>query len=328
MARTHTKKTKMNTIIEFADLLSAEEMEFFPSLDISLPLSTEFGSDIDDVLQGNTVIKDASQDFSADDILQELNFEGGDKLLETDWLTQKFDFSSFDPGLATTSETFEELSQVESTELESSLVELDNALLAHPMGQEQLLIPVDMPTTPEQKVPEFLAVSPYSVDSAVSPGCVTSQDSSQSSPCSPYSDSSSESTVSLTDLLTDDSRCTSSISPSKQIGSLVDKHSKASKRETPYSRNSPITKPKVKSPAQKQRKRVQNKVAATRYRVKKRSEQERLFDELQEKEKENADLTDQMASISKEIEYLKNLMLEVYKTKQKNEQKKIVVEVA
>lgn len=245
--------------------------------------------------------------------------------METDWLTQKFDFTSFDPGLPTTSETLEELSQVESTELESSLVDLDDALLTHPMGEVQFSFPVDMPTTPEQKVPEFLAVSPYSVDSAASPGYVTSQDSSHSSPCSPYSDSSSESTVSLTDLLTNNSESITSLSPSKQTESHVDKHSKASKRETPYSRNSPTTKQKVKTPAQKQRKRVQNKDAATRYRVKKRSQQELLFDELQEKEKDNTDLKEQMASISKEIEYLKNLMLEVYKTKQIKEQK-IVVE--
>lgn len=247
--------------------------------------------------------------------------------METDWLTQKFDFSSFDPGLATTSETLQELTRVESTELDNSLVDFNDALLTHPMGEEQFTIPVDMPTTPEQKVPEFLAVSPYSVGSAASPGYATSQESSQSSPCSPYSDSSSESTVSLNDLINDPESITS-LSPSKQTESHVNKQRKASKRETPYSRNTPITKTKVKTPAQKQRKRVQNKDAATRYRVKKRSEQEKLFDELQEKEKENTDLKEQMTSISKEIEYLKNLMLEVYKTKQKKEQQKIIVEVA
>ena len=80
----------------------------------------------------------------------------------------------------------------------------------------------------------------------------------------------------------------------------------------PYPKEKPT---KVKSPLQKKRKREQNKDAATRYRVKKREEQELVQKELTGLEKDNVELKEQVMSLSKEIEYLKNLMLEVYKTK-------------
>ena len=80
----------------------------------------------------------------------------------------------------------------------------------------------------------------------------------------------------------------------------------------PYPKEKPA---KVKSPQQKKRKREQNKDAATRYRVKKREEQEVVQKELAGLEKDNVELKEQVTSLSKEIEYLKNLMLEVYKTK-------------
>jgi len=81
---------------------------------------------------------------------------------------------------------------------------------------------------------------------------------------------------------------------------------------TPYPKEKPA---KVKSPLQKKRKREQNKDAATRYRVKKREEQDIVQKELTGLEKDNVELKEQVMSLSKEIEYLKNLMLEVYKTK-------------
>lgn len=80
----------------------------------------------------------------------------------------------------------------------------------------------------------------------------------------------------------------------------------------PYSKEKPA---KLRSPQQKKRKREQNKDAATRYRIKKREEQETVEKELTGLEKDNVELKEQVTSLSKEIEYLKNLMLEVYKTK-------------
>lgn len=80
----------------------------------------------------------------------------------------------------------------------------------------------------------------------------------------------------------------------------------------PYPKEKPV---KVKTPQQKKRKREQNKDAATRYRIKKRDEQDTVAKELAGLEKDNGELKEQVNSLSKEIEYLKNLMLEVYKTK-------------
>ena len=81
---------------------------------------------------------------------------------------------------------------------------------------------------------------------------------------------------------------------------------------TPYPKDKPT---KAKTPQQRKRKREQNKDAATRYRVKKREEQDVIAKELAGLEKDNGELKEQVNSLSKEIEYLKNLMLEVYKTK-------------
>lgn len=63
----------------------------------------------------------------------------------------------------------------------------------------------------------------------------------------------------------------------------------------------------------KLKKMEQNKTAATRYRHKKRIEQELLNGELEELEKKNNELTEKAESISREIKYLKDLMEEVRK---------------
>jgi len=59
----------------------------------------------------------------------------------------------------------------------------------------------------------------------------------------------------------------------------------------------------------------QNKTAATRYRQKKRVEQEVLLTECTELEKKNDVLRDKAESISREIQYLKDLMEEVRNAK-------------
>ncbi|KAM3623822.1 uncharacterized protein V6R79_015955 [Siganus canaliculatus] len=67
----------------------------------------------------------------------------------------------------------------------------------------------------------------------------------------------------------------------------------------------------------KLKKMEQNKTAATRYRQKKRVEQELLGTELEGLEKRNRELTDKAESISREIQYLKDLMDEVRKRRGK-----------
>ncbi|XP_028314580.1 cyclic AMP-dependent transcription factor ATF-4 [Gouania willdenowi] len=98
-----------------------------------------------------------------------------------------------------------------------------------------------------------------------------------------------------------------------------------SSRTKPYSKPEPVATPtprisKVKSVSgtpkvveKKVKKMEQNKTAATRYRQKKRVEHEQLGTELEELQKKNQELTEKAGSISREIQYLKDLMEEVRK---------------
>ncbi|KAG7999338.1 Cyclic AMP-dependent transcription factor ATF-4 [Nibea albiflora] len=98
-----------------------------------------------------------------------------------------------------------------------------------------------------------------------------------------------------------------------------------SSRTKPYTKPEPTTAssaktPKVKSASgtpkvveKKIKKMEQNKTAATRYRQKKRVEQELLSTELEGLEKRNHELVEKAESISREIQYLKDLMEEVRK---------------
>ena len=74
-------------------------------------------------------------------------------------------------------------------------------------------------------------------------------------------------------------------------------------------------KPKVRTPEQKQRKRLQNRNAATRYRTKKRSELEDLNAKCHELEGENLKLREKVENKQQEIQYLKNLIIDVFSKK-------------
>lgn len=67
----------------------------------------------------------------------------------------------------------------------------------------------------------------------------------------------------------------------------------------------------------KQRKMEQNKTAATRYRLKKRAEQESLHTQCEQLEERNRELVEKADSITKEIQYLKELIEEVRVAKQR-----------
>ncbi|XP_036924057.1 cyclic AMP-dependent transcription factor ATF-4 [Sturnira hondurensis] len=67
----------------------------------------------------------------------------------------------------------------------------------------------------------------------------------------------------------------------------------------------------------KLKKMQQNKTAATRYRQKKRAEQEALMGECKELEKKNEALKEKADSLAKEIQYLKDLIEEVRKARGK-----------
>nr|XP_039256095.1 cyclic AMP-dependent transcription factor ATF-5-like [Styela clava] len=65
----------------------------------------------------------------------------------------------------------------------------------------------------------------------------------------------------------------------------------------------------------KERKRAQNKNAATRYREKKRAEADVIYRDQTGLEEKNKSLNDKVTLITREIEYMKELLIEVYRTK-------------
>lgn len=65
----------------------------------------------------------------------------------------------------------------------------------------------------------------------------------------------------------------------------------------------------------RERKRAQNKQAATRYREKKRAESHTIYTEQTKLEGENKNLQDKFNQITREMQYLKELLIEVYRTK-------------
>ncbi|KAG7485659.1 cyclic AMP-dependent transcription factor ATF-4-like [Solea senegalensis] len=110
--------------------------------------------------------------------------------------------------------------------------------------------------------------------------------------------------------------------PSSAAGSS---RTKPYTKPEPASASSPSSKAsKVKSVSgapkvveKKLKKMEQNKTAATRYRQKKRVEQDLLNDECLDLEKRNQELAEKAESISREIKYLKDLMEEVRKRRNK-----------
>jgi len=93
----------------------------------------------------------------------------------------------------------------------------------------------------------------------------------------------------------------------------------SSQFSTPVSSPEPTSKrtkskPRLKNSSpidKKARKRGQNKEAATRYRIKKRGETQTLSGELKGLEDKNKTLKDKVEGLSREIKYLKDLLIEV-----------------
>ncbi|XP_074865586.1 cyclic AMP-dependent transcription factor ATF-4 [Carettochelys insculpta] len=115
-------------------------------------------------------------------------------------------------------------------------------------------------------------------------------------------------------------------SPTTSLGSLNDSQFStdpicSSVQPTPYDHPAEkVVTAKVKGEKRvdkKLKKMEQNKTAATRYRQKKRAEQEALSGECRELEQKNEALKEKADSLSKEIQYLKDLIEEVRKAKGK-----------
>ncbi|XP_062443701.1 cyclic AMP-dependent transcription factor ATF-4 [Rhea pennata] len=115
-------------------------------------------------------------------------------------------------------------------------------------------------------------------------------------------------------------------SPNTSVGSPSDNQlptdaNSGSVRSKPYDHpTEKVVSAKVKGEKKidkKLKKMEQNKTAATRYRQKKRAEQEALSGECRELEQKNLALKEKADSLSKEIQYLKDLIEEVRKAKGK-----------
>lgn len=81
------------------------------------------------------------------------------------------------------------------------------------------------------------------------------------------------------------------------------------------SRPAPYPSPAITRGDRKQKKRDQNKSAALRYRQRKRAEGEALEGECQGLEARNRELRERAESVEREIQYVKDLLIEVYKAR-------------
>ncbi|XP_048225184.1 cyclic AMP-dependent transcription factor ATF-5 [Perognathus longimembris pacificus] len=83
----------------------------------------------------------------------------------------------------------------------------------------------------------------------------------------------------------------------------------------PSCRSAPYPNPATARGDRKQKKRDQNKSAALRYRQRKRAEGEALEGECQGLEARNRELRERAESVEREIQYVKDLLIEVYKAR-------------
>jgi len=97
------------------------------------------------------------------------------------------------------------------------------------------------------------------------------------------------------------------LSPASSVTSSESESESRPARYKPYR--------KQKTPEQKLRKKAQNRTAATRYRVKKKDELKIMTDEADKLEETNKDLKGKVDGLRNEIDYLKNLMLDVIKAR-------------
>lgn len=94
-----------------------------------------------------------------------------------------------------------------------------------------------------------------------------------------------------------------------------DSESEKTSLEDSSPRYKPYSKKKQKTPEQKLRKKAQNRTAACRYRTKKKDELKIMTEEADKLEEKNTDLKGKVEGLRNEIDYLKNLMLDVIKAR-------------
>ncbi|XP_056136284.1 cyclic AMP-dependent transcription factor ATF-4 [Lampris incognitus] len=213
--------------------------------------------------------------------------------------------------------TLELGSEVDVQEADKAIPSVTATVVPDPSGHIQTTAPIVLSLSPSTHLVVVLA--PKDEPTFVPLPSPTVSASPPSSACD--SDSGFESAAGSPPHL-------SSSPPSPSASTSPLSASAGSSRTKPYSKPEPVSpspSPKasrVKSVSgtpkvveKKLKKMEQNKTAATRYRQKKRVEQEVLNSECSELEKRNHELAERAESISREIKYLKDLMEEVRNAK-------------
>ncbi|XP_071106700.1 activating transcription factor of chaperone-like [Haliotis cracherodii] len=201
---------------------------------------------------------------------------------------------------------------------------------------EQGLEPESTPPSPEAQVAPTIDLGAVSLDSSLetpmSPIHLTNMDGIMHAPLSAEdvesllsgSEPSSPHSSCATDVVSDASTC--SELQAMLLDNTPKSNGKSRIRSSPYSKSSGrSTKSKVKDTvdsdlqveflSKKDKKKLQNKNAAIRYRQKKKAEAEDVKSEENGLEDKNKELHDKVDQLTREIQYMKDLMSEVLKAK-------------
>lgn len=268
----------------------------------------------------------------------------GDSFSGMDWMTEKLDLNDFDlDSLIGSCDSDEPPSSPE--DLLACLdtdMDLDLGSLPFCSSELGLTLPLDLPLTEaSERPPEPVEIKsePLSPESAntlelgsevsvlPSPGIVLSLSPSHIVVVlTPKEEASS-----ADDSSDSDSGISVSGSPTHRPDPAPSPNPAGSSRTKPYSRPDPDATTGVtgrvkgapKVVEKKLKKMEQNKTAATRYRQKKRVEQEILNSECADLEKRNRELEEKAESLSREIKYLTDLMEEVRSAKNRRSKAKV-----
>ncbi|XP_075032601.1 cyclic AMP-dependent transcription factor ATF-5 [Mixophyes fleayi] len=243
----------------------------------------------------------------------------------TDWMTERVDFSCFLPAVADPSMPGPPAPDLEimATLLKKELEQMEDYFLEETLSPG-LPVPPDQvaPCTPPSHEVHFHFPTP---DQQLSSRAVEFQAYIADTPApAPVAlDTLDSGCLELMNLYTD---VPSDFSSEDQQDFMVindttdpSAQSKQLNRPTPYDRPS-TSAPSCSGLSQpkgdrKQKKRDQNKTAALRYRQRKRAEYDALDDECQILEVRNRELKEKSDSIEREIQYVKDLLIEVYKAR-------------
>ncbi|KAM9792820.1 cyclic AMP-dependent transcription factor ATF-4 [Neosynchiropus ocellatus] len=273
-----------------------------------------------------------------------------DAFADMEWMAEKIDLNDLDlESLICSCSSDESPSSPEEflASLDPDVALSLDAIVGPPEGMELDLssvppLPTELPVSASGSVEEVkteAALDPEVVikseplspaPSPPSPGIEADHSDAENSVSVPTSGPDSCVSCSLADQASPSSSDSDSDSGFESFGNSPSHQSPPPSPVSAVSRSKPYCKPEPGSPAarspkvksvsgaprvveRKLKKMEQNKTAATRYRQKKRVEQELLNDEREELEKKNQELEEKAAAISKEIQYLRNLMEEARK---------------